>query len=296
MKLINVNMFLMLICLLLLWCCSESDDGFTGEILFTSTSDGNEEIYRMNADGSELLRLTNNSVYDREPAWSPDGSKILFISDREDSQSDIYIMNADGSEQARLTYTEVGEMDPSFSPDGNKILFIASRNGKLRICTMDVDGSNETILTATDTNDYIYARYSPDGTQIAYTLQAYPVFKIGILSANGFIRHNLTNDSFGNFAPVFSPDGSRIAFHSNRAGGRHIFTMNTDGSNITQITHHAELAEEYPDWSPDGRKIVYTTTDFYTVPYDLNVANADGSNAVNISNSTSNEYKPRWRK
>jgi Tol biopolymer transport system component len=296
MKSIIAKICLMLICLSLLWCCSESDDSFTGEILFTGTRDGNEEIYRMNADGSELLRLTNNSVYDREPAWSPDGSKILFTSEREDNQSDIYIMNADGSEQTRIKSTDVSEIEPSFSPDGTKILFIAPQNGKLRICTMNIDGSNESVLTAADTNDYIYARYSPDGTRIAYTLQAYPVFEIGIMNSDGSDRHNITDEGFGNFAPEFSPDGSRIAFHSNRAGGRHIFTMNTDGSNITQITNHAVLAEEYPDWSPDGRKIVYTTTDFYTVPYDLNIANADGSNSINISNSTSNEYKPRWRK
>src|SRR6185295_7840670 len=83
---------------------------------------GNPEIYIMNLDNSEVTRLTNNSVYDGEPAWSPDGTKIAFTSTR-DGNSDIYVMNADGSEQTRLTHASANDGEATWSPDGTRIAF-----------------------------------------------------------------------------------------------------------------------------------------------------------------------------
>ncbi len=78
---------------------SWSPDG--SRIAFTSSRDGNDEIYVMNADGSALTRLTNNSATDIEPAWSPDGSRIAFVRGSGPS-SELYVMNADGSGQTRV--------------------------------------------------------------------------------------------------------------------------------------------------------------------------------------------------
>src|ERR1044071_8138752 len=92
------------------------------KIAFSSNRDGNSEIYTMKLDDSELTRLTNNSVYDGEPAWSPDGTKIAFTSAR-DGHSDIYVMNEDGSEQRRLTHAIGNAAAASWSPDGKRIVF-----------------------------------------------------------------------------------------------------------------------------------------------------------------------------
>src|SRR5207253_2529824 len=82
---------------------------------FTSTRDGNVEIYAMNADGSSQTRLTNAAGADEEPSWSPDGRQIAFTSHR-DGGAQIYVMNADGSGQTRLTNTPGDNTDPSWSP------------------------------------------------------------------------------------------------------------------------------------------------------------------------------------
>jgi tricorn protease-like protein len=86
-----------------------------GRIAFDSDRDGNDEIYVMNADGSNQTRLTDNSASDSSPSCSTDGSKIVFVSTR-DGNAEIYVMNSDGSNPTRLTDSSGLDFDPSFSP------------------------------------------------------------------------------------------------------------------------------------------------------------------------------------
>jgi Tol biopolymer transport system component len=90
-----------------------SPDG--SKIAFTSSRDGDSEIYVMNPDGSDQTNLTNNAARDEEPAWSPDGSKIAFASDR-DGNYEVYVMNADGSSQTNLTNNAATDNAPDWQP------------------------------------------------------------------------------------------------------------------------------------------------------------------------------------
>ncbi len=71
----------------------------------------------MNADGSEQANLTNNEAIDWSPAWSPDGSKIIFVSDRDEKNPEIYVMNADGTEQTRLTHNPAEDILPAWTAE-----------------------------------------------------------------------------------------------------------------------------------------------------------------------------------
>src|SRR6266446_9044235 len=96
-----------------------------GKIAFGSTRDsGNHEIYVMNADGSNQTRITNNSAYDDQPRWSPDGTKIAFMTNR-NANFEIYSMNADGNGLTRLTNNPAADGFPAWSPDGSKIAFVS---------------------------------------------------------------------------------------------------------------------------------------------------------------------------
>jgi Tol biopolymer transport system component len=128
----------------------------------------------MNSDGSARTRLTHGDAYDFDPAWSPDGAKIVFASTRDDPNpvtcwpncnAEIYVMNADGGNQMRLTSDPAYDSTPSWSPDGTKIAFSSYRNSPSpRIFLMGADGSNQTDLKVYGT----YPAWSPDGKKIAF--------------------------------------------------------------------------------------------------------------------------------
>ncbi len=118
-----------------------------GKIVFTSSRDGNEEIYVMDADGGNPTRLTNDPGRDFGPYWSPDGTRIAFVSER-DGNSEIYAMDANGAALQRLTNEPSLDSGPAWSPDGSKIAFHSDRDSQLEIYTMAADGSAQTRLTS----------------------------------------------------------------------------------------------------------------------------------------------------
>ena len=107
------------------------------------------DIYVMNADGSGRRKLTHDARYNAEPAWSPDGRKIAFLSTRNGNR-DIYVINADGSGKRNLTRNPAKDVRPSWSPDGRRIAFVSNREGRLEAHVMNADGSGQRSLTLQD--------------------------------------------------------------------------------------------------------------------------------------------------
>ena len=122
------------------------------EIAFTSERDGNLEIYVMNSDGSDPIRLTHNTSSDSQPAWSPDGKKLAIVSER-DGNAEIYVMNADGSAVTRHTFNNAADESPVWSPDGEKIAFVSYIYGPGEIIVMGADGQNQMRLTNNPADD-----------------------------------------------------------------------------------------------------------------------------------------------
>jgi TolB protein len=113
------------------------------------------------------------------------------------------------------------------------------------------------------------------------------------MNADGSNQTRLTNNASDDYSPAWSPDGSKIAFHSVPPGtdSSDIWVMNADGSNQTNLTNSA--SEDYsPAWSPDGSKIAFTSV--HSGNADIWVMNADGSNQTNLTNSASDDYSPAW--
>ena len=105
----------------------------TAKIAFVSNRDGNREIYIMNPDGTEKVRLTQNFSVDLYPTWSPNGEEILFVSDRDGSR-DLYLMDADGSNVRRALKKSARREHPTWSPDGKRIAY--ERGGFIYIATL----------------------------------------------------------------------------------------------------------------------------------------------------------------
>ncbi len=268
-----------------------SPDG--SRLVFQSNRTGNSQIYVMNQDGSHVIRLTNNSGNDAGPHFSPDGSKITFDSDR-DGNSEIYVMNSDGTGQVRLTNNPMDDGHPNWSPDGTRIIFDSSRetpdpkadwwNQYHDLYSMKVDGTDVRRITNCRTV-CTYGSWSPDGKRIAYRkVISTPGFyddrnltlsdtnsEVFIANSDGSGEMNLSKSAAYDAWPSWSPDGSRIAFGSNRAGITQIYLVNVDGSHLNRLIDERETDEDTrARWSRDGSKIAFTrmrdgTMDIYVL-------------------------------
>ena len=276
----------------------------------------NGEIYLMNSDGKRVRRLTNHPQYDSAPAWSPDGKKITYMSFRGEpkSRGELYVMNPDGTNPINLTQSpEIAEGVSSWSPDGKQIVYksfgIFNANGFFQsdIWVMDADGENQRNLTNHIAGDW-QPDWSPDGRQIAFTSDRNSDWEFDIwggnsevyvMSTDGTNLINLTKHPAKDGSPDWSPDGTRIAFNSNRDGNREVYVMNADGTNPINLTNHP-ARDVGPDWSPDGTRIAFSTNrdgNWEKKPNDnweVYVMNADGTNPINLTNHPAWDSQPAW--
>jgi Tol biopolymer transport system component len=267
--------------------------GLNGKIAFTSSRDGNYEIYTMNLDGTSQVNVSNNSAGDLFPTWSPDGQKIAFTSFRDGGNEDIYVMNADGSGQTRLTNDPAADAKPTWSPDGQKIAFRTDRDGgNYEIYVMDAaDGSGQTNLTNDPGLDDSPA-WSPDGKKIAFETSRDGNYEIYAMNANGTGQTDLTNDPGADHRPSWSPYTQQIAFDSSRDGDFEIFSMNPNGTGQTQLTSNVNDDTE-PTWSADGSKIAFRSqrdgnAEIYTMA-------ANGASQTRLTTNTSFDSHPDWQ-
>lgn len=168
------------------------------------------KIFVMNADGSSQAKLFDNSMADESPKWSPDRTRMLFVSYR-DGNPEIYVINLDGTNLVRLTNEPSFDLMPNWSPDGSKIVFRSDRDGNAEIYTMNPDGSDQVRITYNPFADE-YPNWSPDGNKIIFVSK-----RDNILDTEGI----LTNE---------------------------IYIINQDGSNFNRLTNN--LSDDYfPGWT-----------------------------------------------
>jgi hypothetical protein len=204
---------------------------------------------RRRSDGTGQTRLTNDAATDAYPAWSPDGSKLVFQASR-DGNAEIYSMNADGTGQTRLTNNAAFDGVPAWSPDGSKIAFDSDRDdgSHKEIYSMNADGTGQTNVTNNPATDQFPA-WSPDGTKIAFESDRDGNIEIYVMNADGTGQTNLTSNAAGDSGAAWSPDGTKIAFSTLRDGNWEVYIMNADGTGQTNVTNDS-AADQYPDWQP----------------------------------------------
>jgi TolB protein len=252
-----------------------------GRIVF----DNHEDVWTINADGTDLTRLTHSPAFEFDPSWSPDGAQIAYRSDRGD-ESEIWVMNADGTGQRRLT----AGISPAWSPDGSSIAYASpghDPNPPLSgISIMNADGSGQHRVPNTDGGEY--PSWSPDGERIAFNSNLTGDHVMYIVDVDGSNLVDLSSVGEG-WQVDWSPDGRAILFTSHRDHPDNytdVYVMRPDGSDVKRLTD----ARAYtPAWSPDGSHIVFCAPGLF-------VMRADGTGIESLPVEGVGETSlPDWR-
>ncbi len=196
--------------------------GGASQIAYASDVTGLPQIWLMNSDGTAQRQITDMPEGACQPAWSPDGGRLAFISPCAGNQeiypgAGIFIINVDGSDLVSLPSVPGGDFDPDWSPDGEKITFTSLRDFN---------------------RAQVYEFNLEEGTTRS-------------------VSANTVRDS----QPAWSPDGEKIAFVTTRRGPYQIWIMEKDGSGAILLSRSGSLKDTHPVWSPDGQVIMFTQSE-----------------------------------
>ena len=278
-----------------LWLKSALAEHHKTQIIFSSTRDGNTQIYVMDSDGTNHRRLAANQAENYRPAWSPDGTRIAFVSNRNVGFDQIYLMDADEKNPIRLT-DAVWNDYPAWSPDGKKIAFSSSPDGKkiVHIAVMDADGKNRVKLE----HHAMQPSWSPDGKKIVYVSLTDGVEEIYVIGANKRGRKRLTHDLRVKGRPSWSPDGGRIVYWGMDEESLYfqIYVMRADGKKSKRLTFGTQN-NWLPAWSPDGRTIAYVSARDFRLIGTIHLMTADGQYIKQLSDvHNGGDYEPHFRR
>jgi Tol biopolymer transport system component len=260
-----------------------------GRIVFVSNRAGEDDLYAMKADGSDVSRLTFNGG--REPSYAP-GTKMLVFSMWRNNRVSLYTIPVGGGTEVNIDGGRTDNWEPTFSPDGGRVAFISSRDNRWQLYSMNADGANVRRLTNQPERDLVPA-WSPDGQRIAFSSDRSGQegkSEIWVMGADGSNPVRLTfNDAVDGY-PAWSPDGKKIAFSSNRDGNVEIYIMDADGRNQNNVTW-SPYDENYPAWSPDGKWLSFSR---YVKDNEIFIMTIDGKRPMNLTSHPAADVAPVW--
>lgn len=266
-------------------------------LTYDSKPGDNFEIMAVNADGSDLVNVSNATGGDLDPTWSPAGDKIAWVSFSAGT-GEIMVASPDGSGKVNVSNHAKDDRTPAWSPDGSRVAFSSYREDRWEVYLVDPDGANLTKCTGPDgaqhqcqSHDPIY---SPDGAKIAYIcgLDQYAEIYIRNADCSGWTR--MTDNEVPDEALDWSPDSTKIAYvryTSRQRTDSDIYVLDVITGQSTKITS-TSYADYSPDWSPDGLKIAFST--YLDGSYEIATMNPDGTAITNLTQTAKGDYVPHW--
>lgn len=278
------------------------------KIVFASDELGHSQIFLLDDKSRKPIQLTDIVASNEQPALSPDGKRVAFIS-RIGASSDLYVLDIESDTLEQLPGSGYGS--PDWSPGGKRIacihegeVYIMNDSGRnltrlttlgaashphwspntasilfewenVGIAIVDANSGQVTEIDTPGGNSYL-PRWSSDGRQIAFMAQpTMPTVSIYVMDKNGENFRRLAYAPNQDFDPAWSPDGAKLAFIRMTGEQFDIYVMDTDGGNLRNITNSLEV-DGQPDWSPDGSRLAFSSTD--KILPNLFVMDADGGN------------------
>lgn len=233
------------------------------KIVFNSNRDGNAEIYMMDTDGRQQVRLTRHPDADFQPVWSPTGEQILFVSKR-DGVRDLYLMDSNGENVKRVFKKITTRQQPAWSPDGKQFAYLGNKGDDWAIYLATLDGKEKRLSWCGRTGGF--PAWSPDGTEIVFAAAG----AIG-QAASPFVIYNLhtgkeetfhPEPQLRMFYPSWAPDGTIAFSHIERWGGRGpvsgtLYAVNRDSGDLNELVPEKEPIAEQATWAPSMDELAY---------------------------------------
>ena len=277
------------------WSPDGSRIAYAAEPEVTSEYGYQSSIFVMDLETSAHTEVVSGAA-DYYPAWSPDGSAIAFLRFDEDRYFQVFAVDPDGTNRRQLTnernvpderQRSVREM--VWSPDSSKIGYIAQadRGTSSHVFVIDADGTDRTKFTDDGFDSGL--DWSP-GSRLVYVSD--PDVEIFVADPDGTSVKQLTHNDHDDVDPVWSPDGSRLAYTATLGEDRTVlFAIKADGTNDRKLTNNQANSTQ-PAWSPDGTMIAYTHND--GTHAEIHIIKADGTNDRKLTNNQANSTQPAW--
>jgi TolB protein len=267
-------------------------EGMSGsKVAFVSDQTGKKELYIMDIDGTDLIRITNHRTSIVSPVWNRDGTELLFTSYLS-RNPDVYLYDFSIGKMFSISRRDGINISGDFSPDGKNVLLTLSYEGNPEIYQMNLESKSLKRLTNYWGID-VSPVFSPDGKQIAFVSDRAGTPQIYIMNSDGTNVRRVTYEGKYNASPRWSPDGKKIVFNGILRDNINfkIFLINPDGSELIQLTNGAG-SDENPSWSPDGRYILFSST--RDGNSELYITNINGNHLYRLTRTPYNETHPAW--
>jgi serine/threonine protein kinase/Tol biopolymer transport system component len=282
--------------------------GGAGQIAIASERVGLPQIFLVDLTGNNAFQVTNMPNGACQPSWSPDGTRIAFISPcrrSEETYSDaaLYIINADGSGLVTLDASPGGNFDPAWSPDGDLIAFTSLHTGQMELFLIDVNDPSQIIqLTKGETRvESHMPAWSPDGARLAYVVKRVGVNQIWVMNTDGTEPDQIirSGQAYNDYLPAWSPRNDLIIFNQRCAktfcNPYLLSTSATDRSSEQGLRLQFNLLYiENIDYSPDGFYIAYEGSE-ESLNIDIYFMTLAGGDIVRLTSGPEGDFDPAWR-
>ena len=265
---------------------------FGTKIAYASGPTLKQEINVVDLDGSDKKQLSNLGLLSMSPDWSPDGKKIAFASQGE-FEAAAYILDVATKDVFKLGTWDGVVLTPKWSPSGSRLAIALSKDGNTELYTISPDGSNLKRLTVTFSIE-MFPEWSPDGKNLLFVSDRSGGPQIFRMKADGTEPVRITYIGAYNQSPSWSPTNEWIAYAGRESGTFDLLlTRPEGGGDVIKLTDGMGGRNEYPEFSPDGRHIAYSSTRG-SGQFGLFITNTDGSFTKRLTSGSGNDKSPSW--